>query len=268
MRRTGSWLRVALALFVAIAVPQSEAAPPAGFYDVAEGLEGGALVDVLQALSARGHRPLSYKGVWTLVQKSDEDPNNPDNVLTIYSLRSLPKRCMEGSGTGCSVTWNREHVWAKSHGFPRQDQWAHTDGHHLRAETVACNSARGNLDFALGGKEVEGCLSRRATGASRSWEPPDASKGDVARMMFYMAVRYEGDALNDRTPDLDLVDRLTGDGQSRFGKLCELLRWHHADPVSPEEARRNDVVHQIQGNRNPFIDRPEFAARIWGSTCT
>ena len=85
-------------------------------------------------------------------------------------------------------------------------------------------------------------------------------------MMFYLVVRYEG---NDQsgTPDLELVDRLTHTGEPHFGKLCTLVAWHGLDPVSPEERRRNDVVHSWQGNRNPFVDHPEFVQAIWGEEC-
>jgi endonuclease I len=257
-----------LGLGMVLAASPTSADAPAGYYDVTNGLEGTALADTLQAVSARGHRPLSYKAVWTLLQKADEDPARPDHVLTLYSRRSIPKRCMEGSaGQSCELTWNREHVWAKSHGFPNQAQWAHTDGHHLRAETVYCNSLRGNLDFDAGDQHFADCSSKRRRTTPRAWEPPDAVKGDVARMMMYMAVRYNGDPVLDRTPDLQLVDRSTQDGQSRFGRLCTLMAWHRQDPVDPQERLRNEVVQSLQGNRNPFIDVPEFAERLWSATC-
>lgn len=241
---------------------------PANYYAAAEGFAGANLEVALQSISARGHRPLSYKAVWTLLHKADEDPQNPNNVLTLYSRQSVPKQCMEGSaGASCAATWNREHVWAKSHGFPNQQQWAHTDGHHLRAELPRCNSLRGNLDFAVGDEHFEDCRSKRRRLVPRAWEPPDEVKGDVARMMMYMAIRYNGDVVPDRTPDLQLVDRTTQDGQSRFGKLCTLLAWHRQDPVSAEERRRNGVVQGLQGNRNPFIDVPAFADRLWGGAC-
>lgn len=244
------------------------AAPP-GYYDAAEGLKDQDLHVALQVISSRGHRPLSYKAIWTLIKVADEDPANPDNVLTLYSRRSVPKACTEGSAPGhCSETWNREHVWAKSHGFPNARQWAHTDGHHLRAELPSCNSLRGNLDFDDGGELNTACGSKRGKSVPRTWEPPVDVKGDVARMMFYMAVRYDGDALLDQTPDLRLVKTTTRDGQPLFGKLCTLLAWHRADTVSPAEMRRNDVVAGLQGNRNPFIDRPDFAEKLWAKECS
>ena len=91
-------------------------------------------------------------------------------------------------------------------------------------------------------------------------------KGDTARMMFYMAVRYEGGD-NSSTPDLELVDRTTSSGEVFFGKLCTLLQWHRNDPVSDAERQRNNVIYSWQGNRNPFIDHPEFVSEIWGGHC-
>jgi endonuclease I len=91
-------------------------------------------------------------------------------------------------------------------------------------------------------------------------------KGDTARMMFYMAVRYEGND-NSGTPDLGLVDRLTQSGEPHFGRLCTLLAWYQLDSVSAKERHRNDVVHGWQEKRNPFIDHPEFVRAIWGESC-
>jgi hypothetical protein len=100
----------------------------------------------------------------------------------------------------------------------------------------------------------------------RSWEVPDAFKGDVARMLFYMDVRYEGTG-GDGTPDLTLVNTKTTDSRRpELGRLCTLLHWHGHDPVSDGERRRNDRVFAWQGNRNPFIDHPEWAAAIWDAT--
>lgn len=89
-------------------------------------------------------------------------------------------------------------------------------------------------------------------------------KGDTARMLFDLSVRYKGD--DSGTPDLELVDRTTSGDEPSLGHLCMLLHWHQQDPVSEAERRRNDRVYHWQGNRNPFIDRPEWVAAIWDST--
>ena len=96
-----------------------------------------------------------------------------------------------------------------------------------------------------------------------SFEPRDAVKGDVARALFYMDVRYDGTG---GEPDLVLVDRSTGSGTA-LGDLCTLLAWHSGDPVDDGERARNDAIEQIQGNRNLFVDDPDLAVRLFGSQC-
>ncbi|MGN0064778.1 MAG: endonuclease [Nocardioides sp.] len=198
---------------------------------------------------------LSYAQVWEALKDTDQDPANANNVLTLYSGLSLPK---SGNG-GDADDWNREHVWAKSHGDFGTATGPGTDVHHLRPEDVTVNSSRGNKDFDNGGAAVSQCSGCK--GDSDSFEPRDAVKGDVARMIFYMAVRYNGD---DGFRDLEL-NNLTNNGTNPFhGKVSVLLAWHAADPVSDFERRRNDrIFENWQGNRNPFIDHPEWATAIW-----
>jgi len=85
-------------------------------------------------------------------------------------------------------------------------------------------------------------------------------------MMFYMVVRYEG---NDSYPDLELIDDYTMNkfkDQPVYGRLSVLLKWHQEDPVDDWERRRNDIIYEkYQGNRNPFIDHPEFVLKIWNN---
>ena len=219
-------------------------------------------------LAARGHRPLSYRELWDVLKEADRHPTQPNHVIGIYSRAAVPAECTEGKApAGCKPTWNREHVWPKSKSFPRRDQWAHTDAHHIAAEVSRCNSLRGNLDLGEGGELHPECSSRRGRGARASWEPSDASKGQVARMLLYMAVRYEGDPIGDKTPDLELLRRSTRDGEPHLGDLCVLVRWSQAFPVTPHERERHAVVVSKQGNRNPFVDRPDLVGRIWGQEC-
>jgi endonuclease I len=79
-------------------------------------------------------------------------------------------------------------------------------------------------------------------------------------MMFYMAVRYEGD---ERTPDLELNDKVSNGSTPFIGRISRLLEWNREDPVDPFESHRNEIIFERQGNRNPFIDHPEFADKIW-----
>jgi len=187
--------------------------------------------------------------------ESDEDPNNSNNFILIYTGRSISK-------TSVYPDWNREHVWAKSHGDFGTSAPAGTDAHHIRPADVSVNSDRGSLDFDNGGtqhSEATGCYYD-----SDSWEPRDAVKGDVARMMFYMAVRYEGD---DTSYDLELLDYTPTSG-AYFGKLSTLLAWNEQDPVDDFERHRNEVVYSYQNNRNPFVDEPGWVNCIWANDCS
>ncbi|MBM7074104.1 endonuclease [Shewanella sp. 202IG2-18] len=101
---------------------------------------------------------------------------------------------------------------------------------------------------------------------SDSFEPSNDVKGDVARMIFYMDVRYQGSD-NSGTPDLSVVEGITSNGQPELGDVCILLKWHQQDPVSAWEQRRNTRIDERQLNRNPFIDNPAWAQSIFGSQC-
>ncbi len=172
-------------------------------------------------------------------------------------LRPLDRQDPNGGGVD---DWNREHVWAKSHGDFGTATGPGTDVHHLRPEDVTVNSTRGNKDFDNGGTAVSQCGDCWTD--ADSFEPRDAVKGDVARMIFYMAVRYEGD---DGWPDLE-PNQSTSNGTAPYiGRLSVLLAWNAADPPDAFEMRRNDRIYTAwQHNRNPFIDHPEWATSIFG----
>jgi len=229
------------------------------YYSGTDGLYGNQLKSDLHTI-IRGHTRYPYSSsstdVWDILTQADKDPNNPNNVILIYTGFSVngPQEYNNGSG------WNREHVWAKSHGFPDQSDTAYTDCHHLHAADISTNSARGNKDFDNGGNQYfdGGTVPTGCYSDFDSWEPRDAVKGDVARSMFYMATRYETNY------DLELVDYTgTSSSSTVFGKESTLLEWNRIDPPDNFERRRNNVVYGFQHNRNPFIDHPEFADRIY-----
>jgi len=235
------------------------------YYSSTSGLSGKDLKAELNTI-IKDHERYSYNCVWVALAETDEDEKNPENVIAIYTQRSIPKLRRDCGGASIGTlndTWNREHIWAKSHGFPNQRQHAHTDFHHLRPADKSVNSDRSNYDFQTGGTPNGECTECKE--GDGTWEPPDKVKGEIARMMFYMAVRYEGND-DSETPDLELVDRATGKDPN-FGYLSTLLEWHCKFPVSDSERRRNDKVHSWQGNRNFAIDRPEFVESIWNFEC-
>ncbi|MGD9604960.1 MAG: endonuclease [Bacilli bacterium] len=233
------------------------------YYQGVEGLFGETLKDFLHDL-IDDHQEYSYDFARTALRETDEDPNNPNNVILFYTGRSQLKTTYNTGNDG----WNREHVWAKSHGGFGETPPAGTDLHHLRPTDATVNSTRNNLDFDNGGKllnETYGMDSSFCYYDTDSFEPRDQVKGDVARILFYMAVRYDG---SDGVADLEIND-VTGNGSIPFiGKLSTLLIWNDLDPVDDFEKNRNEVIFGYQKNRNPFIDYPHFADLIWEVTTT
>lgn len=241
--------------FEPIATPEPKSA---GYY---ESVDTNATGDELRRALHRtisNHRQFNYRETWDALAKIEADPNDPSKLILFYTRRTAPT---EHRDTDDRLLWNREHVWAKSRGDFGTRRGPGTDLHMLRPTDVSTNGARGNRAFDDGGElyiDDDGpTLARRDRD---SWEPPGTIKGDVARIMFYAAIRYEPPGL-----DLELTDEPTPQNSNApvHGRLSALLRWHEADPVDDAERRRNDRVEQVQGNRNPFVDHPEWVKRIW-----
>lgn len=226
-----------------------------GYYDDAQGKTGQALKDSLHKIISSNTKTLTYSQVTDALKDTDQDPAHKDDVIELYSGHSVPKDD-NGGGKG---DWNKEHVWAKSHGDFGTSPGPGTDVHHLRPADVGVNSIRGNKDFDNGGSEVEGAPGNRSD--DDSFEPRDAVKGDVARMILYMAVRYEGD---DSFPDLEPNDKVDNGSAPHIGRLSVLKKWSDEDPPDDFEKNRNQVIYdKYQHNRNPFVDHPEWVGKIW-----
>jgi len=219
---------------------------------------------------------------WDILSFADEDPTDTNLVWMIYKNNSYT---WQGGG---QQAYNREHTWPQSYGFSSgalgDDNAARTDAHHLMLSDVGYNSDRGNLYF----DNCDAGCTERATDANigvgggsgtypgnsnwfdgNSFEVWNFRKGDIARAMFYMDVRYAGDVAGE--VDLQLTDN-PGDiqtGQPFMGLLSVLIDWHNNDPVDSYEQERNERVFSFQGNRNPFIDHPEWVECIFvqGGSC-
>lgn len=215
-------------------------------------LSGDELKAVLHDLVDH-HVEFDYAELWRALAYTDADPDRPGNIVLFYTGWS---RSADQHG-GARGDWNREHTWSKSRGDFGTRPGAGTDLHMMRPTDMRVNSARGNRAFDDGGTlwEDSGCRRDRD-----SWEPRDAVKGDVARAILYACVRYE-----DLDLDLELTEeaRDQSDKAPAHGVRSTLLRWHAADPPDEAERRRNDRVQQLQGNRNPFVDRPEWVEAVW-----
>lgn len=256
-------------------IPLSDAAI-AYYKSLQNGLTGEALKNALNDLISN-HITFPYTSnttdTWDILRDVDEDPNNPNNIIGIYSGLSLPKGCQDTVTPPdyCNgVEWNREHVWSKSRGDFGEEPPAGTDIHHLFAEERTMNSTKNNRFFTDCNTDDEVDIVDRGYGnyTCNEWhfEPRDDVKGDVARIIFYMAVRYEGEngeldleIFNDGSYETDKGSKLP-----YYGDLEVLLAWHLADPVSEQEVKRNEKVYGYQKNRNPFIDYPEFVELVFG----
>lgn len=270
------------------------AAPPSGYYSSADQTNAQTLKQSLHEI-IDDHQRFPYTSTstdtWDILESADEDPDNPSNVIDVYKNASYQK---VGGG---NTSYNREHSWPKSYGFPNDgsSNSAYTDAHHLFISDSGYNSSRSNKPYA---NCSSGCLEKptdfnngRGGSSSQSnwtegsfetgsWETWSGRRGDVARALMYMAVRYEGGThgvTGFSEPDLILTDDRNLIGQSNqgsniavayMGLKSVLLQWHQQDPVDDLERRRNDVVYSYQGNRNPFIDHPEFADCVFADVCS
>jgi len=239
--------------------------PPSRYYLRAEGKTGTALKAALNDIITENHRALSYAEVYDVLKSIDQDPLNPENVLCIYAGLSMNAQKKDDNSKG----WNREHIWPKSYGDFGIKKGAGTDLHHIRAADHSTNSARNNRNFDYSERpyvdqsgNYQGPTRSRVGQQEWTWEPPDEMKGDIARMVLYMTLRYEGE---NGEPDLELIESYQ-DRNSKtpyLGKKSTILLWHYLDPVSNAERKRNDLVFGYQKNRNPFIDRPEFVSLLF-----
>ncbi|MDE6408193.1 MAG: endonuclease [Anaeroplasmataceae bacterium] len=231
-----------------------------GYYEPMNGHLDNSFKNSLHKLLKDTHsKKLSYAEVWDALKQIDKDPKNSENVLCIYTGRSIPI-ANQDKGTAGNNIWNREHAWPNSHGFSSKDYAAYTDIHHLFASEKNINATRGNKDFnnVQNGNHDE---------YGNKWdntffEPRDEVKGDLARAMFYLVVRYD----DPNELDLELSETATSSSSNKTGQLgilSVLLEWNILDPVSEEEKTRNEKVYSIQGNRNPFVDYPEWVNYLY-----
>lgn len=240
---------------------------PAGYYDSALGLTGDSLKTALHFI-IDNHTTYPYTStstdVWDILKVTDRDTIDTNNVILLYSGWSVNGAQEYNSGSG----WTREHVWAKSRGNFGTAAGPGTDVHALRPADVSVNSARNNRWFAQCSEpyvDGDGPTGSFTSSNDWFWQPRDEVKGDVARMIFYMAVRYEGGGME---PDLEVIDSIPADNNTLapvHARLSDLYQWHVEDPVSDWERNRNNIIYnEFQHNRNPFIDHPEYVEAIWG----
>lgn len=218
------------------------------YYNSAFLLQGETLKAKLHSL-IKGHKEYPYTAsstyVWDILKETDKDTANADNVILIYSGRSVDAAQEYNSGAG----WTREHVWAKSRGDFGTDEGAGTDAHHLRPCDNSINSKRNNRNFDNCINCVDVIDEGENTGSKTdddlwTFEPRDQVKGDVARMIFYMAIMYEG---TDGEIDLELQNAYLdkSDKAPYHSHLSTLLIWNKQDPVDNFERNRNEIIYSF-----------------------
>ena len=237
------------------------------YYESCLGLSGLELKQELHNI-IDDHTYFSYTTTKSILRAADEDPNNPSNIILVYSGNSIDK--FDFASNFEPDFWNREHVWPKSHGdFDAGDPFeipVFTDAHNLKPVDHSMNTTRGEKDFDNGGEVVlNGTIETDCLDTGSTFEPRDEVKGDIARIILYMDVRYE-EEFGISEPNLVVVDGLTTYPNPQIGVLSTLLEWHEMDPPDAFEKRRNDVIYEWQGNRNPFIDYPEFVDYIYNES--
>lgn len=241
--------------------------PPPGYYNSAEGLSGPALRQALSNIISP-HSVLANAVIWQAFELTDTKPDG--TVWDMYSdvAGGTPPYQYQfgvdqcGTYTGEGDCFNREHTFPQS--WYNSAVPMSTDLFHLYPADAWVNQQRGNLAFgtvgAVNWTSQNG--SKRGTcnwpGCSGTvFEPISEYKGDLARGFLYMLTRY--------LPQLGSWDSpMMANGEFLPWAESMLLAWHQADPVSSKEIDRNNVIYSLQGNRNPYIDRPEWVAAIWG----
>lgn len=229
-------------------------APNNTYYTSANNLVGEALKDELNEVLNTGFNPTSYAQAKEILAEADQSLDDPTKVMNVYDGVFV-------NAVWDSTSWHREHVWPNSRlGMDRVTESGKnqaSDLHNLRAITPRVNSSRSDRVYTEGA----GIWTTTEVGG---FYPGDAHKGDVARIILYMAVMYQDILV--LTDDLDLLldesNHYLPEG-ARMGQLTLLLKWHKEDPVDDFERNRNEVIYEAQGNRNPFIDKPEYVHLIW-----
>lgn len=254
---------------------------PTGYYVTAQGLSGYALKTELYNI-IKDHNAQGYSAIWNFYDSSARDKyfENDNSILDMYSEKpngsdsynytAVSDQCGNYSGEG--GCYNREHSFPKSW-FGGTIEPVNSDVHHIYATDGYVNSKRSNFPFgevasasftSTNGSKL-GSAASSLNYSGTVFEPIDEFKGDFARAYFYMATRYENVIGTWQTKTTSSNAVLNGSSNQVFESwvVAMLLNWHNSDPVSQMELDRNQAAFEFQGNRNPYIDHPEFVEIIW-----
>ncbi len=214
------------------------------YASVTDNMSGTTLLNQLHSIINNSSVKQSYD--WSRYEAADEDPNNDNNVILIYTRASDAK----SNHVHGSLGWNREHTFPQS----KMDggNGAKSDNHIIFASDNKVNGARSNIKMGVvdEGSVVNDYNGKPTTCKKTSdrFDPHNVARGIVARSTMYAAAMYNFDPTDN------------------FESIETMLAWHFEYPSNDDDARRNEVVYTNQKNRNPFVDHPEYACRIWGNT--
>jgi len=245
---------------------------PSGYYNAAQGLTGASLKLALHNI-IKNHNSVSYASLWTHFQTTDKKANG--KVWDMYSdvpggtppyqFTFVTNQC--GSYNSEADCYNREHSWPQS--WFNSETTPSSDLFHVYPTDGYVNNIRSNYPYAEVGFVNTTTLNGSTLGFSSStgyssaaFEPIDEYKGDFARSYFYMSTRYMNEDAGWST------SAATNKSNLLPWQVDLLLQWAHQDTVSAKEIARNNAVYQIQNNRNPYIDHPEWIDSIWYTTLT
>ena len=254
---------------------------PTGYYVTTQGLSGYALKTELYNI-IKNHSSQGYSAIWNFYDSSARDKyfENDNSILDMYSEKpngsdsytytAVSDQC--GTYNSEADCYNREHSFPKSW-FGGTVEPMNSDVHHIYATDGYVNSKRSNFPFgevasatftSTNGSKL-GSAASSLNYAGTVFEPIDEFKGDFARAYFYMATRYENviGSWQNNTTASNAVLNGTSNQVFESWVVAMLLNWHNDDPVSQMELDRNQAAFEFQGNRNPYIDHPEFVEMIW-----
>lgn len=236
-----------------------------------KGKSGEELLNGLSLLmSSTQDKITTYNELKTNIALTDADPMNDENIITLYARNSI------SSDWANATVWNREHVWCQSlanglYGDLNKNIGAGTDIHHLRPALNTYNSTRGNTPYGV----IEDKSTAKRLGdtdnfyTSTIFEPSNEIKGDIARVLMYVYTRYSNTLSSSENElgtrgDLKISNVVYTRENTDTAAWNLLLSWNELDPVNHLEMERNNNAQDIEGNRNVFIDHPEFAKMCFG----
>ena len=270
-------LRNLLFIFYVFVVFSVKAQAPANYYANTQGKSGYELKTELHLIITQNHFAQPYGAIWSFFEEHDVKPDG--TVWDIFSdcdfnFGHPDNGGNQDNGFGGNIEceyFNREHSFPRSW-FGGNIDPMYTDIIHIYPADKMVNNTRAayvfaNVDNPTFTSENGSKLGPSATPGlnATAFEMPDDLKGDLARTYFYMATRYEDQIANwvGNNPNGDLLLNGTSDQAFHDWAIDLLYEWHINDPVDQKEIDRNNAAFEFQGNRNPFVDNPDFVCAIW-----